>query len=501
MRKTSTSVLTKFVPRWAQWVAATALGMLASILPLPAAAGPSEVPLLDISGGIGPATADFLHRGLARAADSGAPFVILRIDTPGGLESSMRDINRDILASPIPVVGFVAPSGARAASAGTYILYACHVAAMAPGTNLGAATPVQLGGGPLFPPGGEGGAGGSGGGDMPKDSGRKPDKAERAEKTETMERAGPVNGHPGLGDKVLNDSTAYIRSLAQLRKRNVDWAEKAVREAASLPAEEALRLNVVDLIADDVPGLLRMLDGRRIDMAGGSVTLATPGLTAHQQLPDWRTRFLNVVTDPNVAYILFLVGIYGLLLEFYSPGAVIPGTVGAISLLCALYALQVLPVSYAGAALMLTGIVLMVAEAMTPGVGVFGLGGAIAFVLGSLMLINTDVPGFTVSWLVVGPIAFAATLATLAVVAMAFEARQRPLASGHAQMIGRTGRVIAWQDHAGQVRVAGEIWRARSAAPLAIGEPVVVTQIAGLLLEVTPTAGTSSDQLSDSKER
>ena len=415
--------------------------------------------VLELDGPIGPAGSDYLERGLAKAAERSAALVVLRLDTPGGLDTSMRAIVRAILASPVPVAAFVAPSGARAASAGTYILYASHVAAMAPGTNLGAATPVQIGGVPV--PGGEPGN----------------DKAKKDEATP---------GHPGMAEKAMNDAVAYIRSLAEMRGRNVEWAEEAVRKAASLSAEQALKLNIIDVIVPDVPALLRAVDGRSVTTAAGTVRLATAGADVVAQPADWRTRLLAIITDPNVAALLMLVGVYALIFEFYSPGLVGPGVVGAICILLALYAFHVLPVDYGGVALLLFGIGLMVAEAFIGSFGLLGIGGLIAFVLGSIMLMQDDVPGFTVAWEVVGSVALVCGAAFIALSAFVLRARHRPIVAGREQMLGIHGPVVDWGSGEGRVRVRGEVWRARSRQRLASGQQVRVTGISGLTLEVEP---------------
>ena len=327
-------------------------------------AAPGAVWVLGIDDAIGPASADYLVRSLDQAQAQRAQLVVIRMDTPGGLDSAMRQMIKAILASPVPVATYVAPSGARAASAGTYILYASHVAAMAPGTNLGAATPVQIGG----PPGPG-----------------KDDKGKNGEE-ETLAR------------KQVNDAAAYIRGLAQLRGRNAEWAEKAVREAVSLSASEALRLNVIDQVADDLPDLLRKLDGKTFIVAGQPQQLHTTDASLVEHLPDWRTRVLAVITNPSVALILIMIGVYGLLFEFMNPGSAVGGVVGGVCLLMALYALQLLPVSFAGVALILLRIAFMIAEAFLPSFGVVGFGGIVAFVVGALILIDTDAPVLASRW-------------------------------------------------------------------------------------------------------
>ncbi len=452
------------------------LAMLATaVVALPQGAPPGAVQdgtavLLEVTGPIGPATSDYIKRGLDRAAEAAADVAILRLDTPGGLDTSMREIVETILAAPMPVIGFVAPSGARAASAGTYILYACHVAAMAPGTNLGAATPIQIGGrSPLPLPVGE---------DEPTDD------------TETGDGedgdAPSGAGRPTLEDKAINDAVAYIRSLAQLRGRNEEWAARAVSEAASLPAADALDSNVIDLIADDVADLLAAIHGRTIDFGGEPRPLMTRGLTVRPMEPDWRTKLLATITNPNVAYILMLIGIYGLILEFYNPGSIAPGTIGTISLLLALYAFHVLPVDFVGAALLVLGLALIAAELFAPGLGVLGIGGMVSFVIGSVMLIETDAPGFSVSWQLIGPMAALGGAAILGTGLLLMRSRQRPAVTGQEEMLGSAGRVIEWSDGEGTIRVHGEVWRARAARPTEPGSAVRVVAIDGLILTVEP---------------
>jgi len=419
--------------------------------------------LLDLKGPVGPAVSDYIHRGIKKVWDARGTLIVLRIDTPGGLDTSMREIVKDLLQAPVPVVSYVAPSGARAASAGTYIVYASHIAAMAPGTNLGAATPIQIGGG--FP--------------VPK-------APSKGEKKDDENQANGTKRPPTMTDKVVNDAVAYIRGLAQMRERNADWAEKAVREAASLSANEALQEGVIDLIADDLDALLAKLDGREVMVLGQKRRLQTKGLKLQTIEPDWRTRALGIITNPNVAYILMLIGIYGLILEFYSPGVFVPGVVGAISLILALYAFHVLPINYAGLGLIFIGVALMTAEAFAPSFGVLGIGGTIAFVIGSVMLLETDVPGFGISWTLIGSIAAVSAGFFILVMTMLVRARRRPVVSGPEEMVGASGEVITWDDQSGTVRVHGEVWSARGAKTLDANCPVRVKKIDGLTLVVQP---------------
>jgi membrane-bound serine protease (ClpP class) len=421
--------------------------------------------LLDLKGPIGPAASDYVHRGIAKAWEQRGALVVLRIDTPGGLDTSMRGIVKNLLQAPLPVVAFVAPSGARAASAGTFIVYAAHVAAMAPGTNLGAATPVPIGGGFRFP--------------------KAPDNEKgKDEKTETDEKA-PASA---MTAKAVNDAVAYIRSLAQMRGRNADWAEEAVRRAASLTAEEALGAGVIDVIADNIDDLIVKLDGYEVTVLGQSRRLRTGGLAMRPLEPDWRTRLLGIITNPNIAYILMLIGIYGLVLEFYSPGVLVPGVIGGICLLVALYSFQLLPINYAGFALILLGLALMVAEAFAPSFGILGIGGTAAFVIGSIMLLETDVPGFSVSWLLIGSIAVVSAGFFILIMTLLVKARRRPVVSGPEEMIGSSGQVIDWEGNSGTVRVHGEIWQARASRTLAAGRRIRVKEIDGLTLVVQPEA-------------
>lgn len=431
-------------------------------------AGARTALVLNLEGPIGPASADYVIRGIAGAQARGAVLVVLRIDTPGGLDASMREIVRAILAAPLPVLAFVGPGGARAASAGTYILYASHLAAMAPGTNLGAATPVALGGAPKP-------------GDAPRDG----DAAERP--SDQARRPAST-----METKVINDAVAYIRSLAQLRGRNAKWAEAAVRDGASLSAEEARSRDVIDLMANSVTNLLEQANGRAVTVGERRVVLETRGIVQVSLDPDWRTRLLGAITNPNVALILMMIGLYGLLFEFMSPGAIYPGTIGAISLLLGLYALSVLPVSHAGIALIVLGTALMVAEGFTPSLGVLGIGGAIAFVLGATILIDTEAPAFSVSWPLAAGIAATGLAFSLLVVRLAWRSRRRPIATGAESLLGEQATVLEWSGRRGRVLAAGERWTAESDLPVQVGQQVRVTDLHGLVLRVEPGPGRTS---------
>ncbi len=452
-----------------------ACALLAAALFAGAAAGATApVVVLNLDGAVSPATADYVVRGMQRAADDGASLIVLKMDTPGGLDTSMRQIIKAILSSTVPVATFVSPSGARAASAGTYILYASHIAAMSPATNLGAATPVAIGiGGP------------------------QPDKGEEQAKPEGKEKSGDKKDKSGkkeqappkgnLTQKQINDAAAYIRGLAQLRGRNAEWAEKAVRDAVSLSAKEAQRIKVVDLVAHDVKDLLQQIDGRKVTVQGVERTLDTKDATWVAVDPDWRSELLAVITNPSVALILMMIGIYGLIFEFSNPGFVVPGVVGGICLLLALYAFQLLPVNYAGLGLILLGLAFIVAEAFMPSFGALGIGGAVALVIGAVILIEPGVGGqFAV------PLPFVVTLGLVsagivfAIVGMAVKARGRAVVSGMEEMTGSAGEILEDMQDQGWARVRGENWRVVSRTPLARGQKVRVTRVEGLTLSVEP---------------
>jgi membrane-bound serine protease (ClpP class) len=443
---------------WLPLAAVAALGWASAACAQPTEARPRVV-LTDVNGVIGVATARQISRAIDKARTEKASALIVRLDTPGGLVSSMRDIIKDMIAAPVPIIVYVAPSGARAASAGTYITYASQVAAMAPGTSIGAATPVEI----SMP-----------GMQQPKDKDGKDKKTE--DQTTASQR------------KSINDMVALIRGLAQLRARNAEWGEKAVREAATLTAPEALKENVIDVVAASVEEVLAQADGRKVSVNNLEQTLATRGATIVTYEPDWRTRLLSAIADPNVAFILLMIGFYGILFEFWHPGTFVPGVVGAISLILALTALSALPVHYGALGLLFLGIALMVGEALTPGFGILGVGGVIAFVVGAIFLFEGGDRDIEIAVSLPLIIGFAVTTAALifGVLGAAMKARKRLPATGAEQMIGSRGEVVVWEGPSGQVRVLGEIWAARGPATLKPKDAVRVIARDGLILIVEP---------------
>lgn len=452
-----------------KWYAWPLFGALCFLISRPVLANEQGI-LIQIDGAISPVTAEFIAHGFEQAKAKQASLIVLQMNTPGGLDQSMRAIIQTILSSDIPVMTYVAPGGARAASAGAYILYASHIAAMAPGTNLGAATPVQIGGG----------------GGLPGQPEPQKEAAPETGKPSDGDLKKPLAGQSAMEHKVVNDAAAYIRSLAQLRERNLEWAEKFVREAASLSAEDALEAGVIDLVADSLQLALAAADGRQVMVNGKQVTIDSKDMQLETIEPDWRIELLSVIANPNVAYILILMGIYGLMFEFYNPGFVLPGVVGAIALVLALYALQVLPINYAGLALIILGVSFMVAEAFAPSFGILGIGGIIAFVTGSIILIDTDAEGYGISLPLIFTLSATSALFFLGLIGLAIKARARPVVSGIQNLLGAHGEVSRDFEHSGMVHIHGELWTAHSETPVRAGQSVRVVGIEGLTLFIEP---------------
>jgi membrane-bound serine protease (ClpP class) len=427
--------------------------------------GHGSVVVIDVRGAIGVGTSHFIQQSLAEAKQRNARLLIMQLDTPGGLVSATREIIQSILASPVPVAVYVAPSGARAASAGTYISYAAHFAAMAPGTHLGAATPIQMG--------------------TPGTPSPLPSPSDK-------EKSKPGEGS-AMERKIVNDAVSYLRSMAELRGRNAEWAEKAVREAATLTSSEALKERVIDVVATDVGDLLEQLDGRTFRASDGEQKLAVRNALVVPIEAGWRTRLLTTITDPNVAFILLMIGVYGIIFEFWSPGLTGPGIVGGVALIVALAALSALPISYAGMALLALGLGLMIAEAVAPGFGILGLGGSVAFALGAVFLFDPD--GADIDFAVAWPVVISATLTSalllVGLLGYLMKSRSAKVVTGSEEMIGLVGRVVSWtvdpSGHGeGRVAVHGETWSARATVPLAVGQSVTVVERSGLVLTVAP---------------
>ncbi len=420
-------------------------------------AAEGDVWLVDLDGPVGPASVDLVIRSIENATAADAQAVVIRMDTPGGLDKSMRDLVKAILASDIPVITYVSPDGARAASAGTYIAYASHIAAMAPATNIGSSTPVSIA--PTVP--------------------------QPTSPTSDDEPAAPPPAD-AMTKKVVNDAVAYLQSLAELRGRNIEWAEETVREGANLRATEALEQNVIDVVAPDLATLLNELDGWEVKVGNGTQILQTAGALVVQVETDWRHELLSIITDPSIAYGLLIIGVYGIILEFYSPGMVFPAVTGVICLLLGAYGLQMLPINYAGLALIVVGIGLMVAEVLTPTYGVLGVGGVAAFVFGSVMLMDSDIPGYQLPIPIIAGFAIATGGIAFFVVGSAIQARRQKVVTGVESMIGAEALVLDDFDGRGSVRAFGEVWGASSAVPLQKDTKVRVTHVDGLTLTVEP---------------
>ncbi len=468
MRIMMNQSITGFCARWLPRVAIGFLGLASA-----AASAQDRVVNIEIRGGIGVATAEYVIKGIDYANDDGAELILLSTDTPGGLVTATRDMIQAILGSEVPVATWVTPAGARADSAGTYILLASHIAAMAPTTHIGAATPVSMTGDDLTP--------------APRDL--EPDIPGYDEPADPdSEENQPEPSPPGsaMERKVLNDAVSYIRTLAERHGRNADWAERAVTEAATLTADEALEQNVIEYIAADREALFAAVDGTTVETEAGEVTVSTANAVVEEFEPNWRLKLLMVISQPEILLLLGLVGVYGLILEGWNPGALVPGTLGAICLLLALYGSQTIPINYAGVALILLGVGLMVAEAFAPSFGVLGLGGIAAFVFGAILTFDSGIPGFGISIAFVLGLAIAAALFIVWAVGYLVRLRNRGAVSGSEAIVGATGVAMENFDDEGRVWLEGEAWHARTSAPVAKDQAVFVRTMDGLVLEVEP---------------
>jgi membrane-bound serine protease (ClpP class) len=429
--------------------------------------------VIKVTGIIGPVVHDHIKRNVEQAGAANAEALILEMHTPGGLLTSTRDITQTILASKVPVVTYVSPPGSHAASAGTYILYSSHVAAMAPGTNIGAATPISISG------------------EGPVDN---PQEQEDGDKKGLKKKTAPTqkpqeSSNDALAHKAMNDATAYIRGLAELRGRNVEWAEKAVRQAATLTASEAIEENVIEIVAENVEDLVEQMDGRVVKMQDtGDRTLRTKNAKIIEKETNWRTQILMIITDPNVAFLLMTLGGYGLIYEFANPGTFVPGVIGVICIVLGLFAMNVMPVNYAGVALLLLGMGFMAGEALVPSFGVLGIGGAISFALGATILYEPELTGYGLSWWTIATATGASFLLLTVVLAFAMKGQRNPVTTGEEGLLNSKGEVLKWANGRGDVRVMGEIWQAVPAESRSFrkGDMVKIVKIDGLKLIIAP---------------
>lgn len=447
--------------RWVLAFATVLLGM--AVLSMAQSSTTHHVAVLKVDGAIGPATTDYLTRTMDKAIAAGAQLVVVKLNTPGGLDMATRDIIQAYLLSPVPVVSYVYPSGSRAASAGTFMLYGSHIAAMTTASNLGSATPIQMGAQLSVEA-------------APEEPASDSNPEQEAESSAAMER------------KVINDSVAYIRGLAERHGRNADWAEQAVREAVNVTAREALELGVIDILADTLDDLLVQVERRTVNMEDGDWVIEVADLPIIEYDPDWRNELLSIITSPQIAYILLLVGIYGLILEGYNPGSLVPGVIGAISLLLGLYALQMLPINYVGLALMILGALLILAEAFVPSFGILGIGGVVALVLGSIMLIDTDAPGMEMPYEIIGAVAAVSGLIVLYIVLSVGKVLRMKTVPSEQAMVSQTGVVKAILPQGYEVLVMGELWKAQAQQPLKVGDAIVVVGQQGLALDIEAAA-------------
>ena len=444
----------------------------------------SRVLVITVDGPINPVTAEYIDKGLAEAAEREVDLLVLRLDTPGGLMSSMRTIVKSILGSPVPVAVYVSPSGARAASAGVFITMAAHVAAMSPGTNIGAAHPVNIGGGNPFSK-------------KKKEEDAEDKKSKEGEKEDSEEdkesQDETLSDESVMAQKVINDTVAFVKSIAEINGRNAEWAERSVRESISSTEREALEENVIDLVAENLDKLLEEIDGRTVRIDGEEVTLTVAGADIDEMPMDLRQRILAAVSDPNIAYLLMMLGVYGLFFELANPGVILPGVLGGIFLILAFFSFQVLPVNYAGVLLIGVGLILFILEIKVVSYGMLSVGGILSTFLGSIMLMDSIEPYYRISRTLIFGVTGLTALFFLVGLGFAFKVQRRKVVTGIEGLIGTTGETTTEVDPEGKVKVHGEIWSAVSDTPIPAGKRIKVINMDGMVVRVEPEPRSESD--------